>query len=138
MTPTRFAAFVVAAASFPSMETRRASVRTIVFAIVLGFAMNSVVGLSCKAGEPNAVVESVLVKWEEAFKKCRTWDAKMTVLHYDRVFAGNEPTTRQGRFYYEAQRQTGNVSTLHSNSATARSLSRPGPGRRRRGSKRST
>jgi hypothetical protein len=75
--------------------------RTIHILLVLGLGALWFRCALCAAGEPDADIESVLAKWEEASQKCHSLDAKLTVFRYD-VFGGEQPTITQGRFYYEA------------------------------------
>ena len=79
-----------------------ARMRTAQLLMVLGFTANSIVGSLCHAGKPDPAVESVLAKWEDASKKCRSLDAKVTVYRYDPVFRDNNPIISHGRVYYEA------------------------------------
>jgi hypothetical protein len=70
--------------------------------IVSCFVMKTLVGLLDSGECAQQSVESVLVNWEEASRKCQILDAKLEIIHYNRVFSDKQPVCTQGRFYYEA------------------------------------
>ena len=70
--------------------------------LVPGLVVTWLVTSLGNAKEPERSVDSVLAKWDEAARKCKTLDAKLTVYYYDRVFGGDQPKITHGRFYYEA------------------------------------
>ena len=70
--------------------------------IVSCFVMTTLVGLLHSTVCAQQSVDSVLVKWEEASRQCKTLDAELEIIKYSPVFSSERPVCTRGHFYYVA------------------------------------